>query len=128
MNLSIADEFPGLSLIQEKKNDKLCWQFIMGLEEKFYLLLTFLNQSKTAELLSRIIPCLLREEPYVEAHQFSPNDPCLPLFPKKYKIFKILFKNCQENNFSDCKDISQSGICCFGNLKESSLKSCMTCD
>lgn len=129
MNLSIVDEFPGLSVNPgEKKIDKLCWQFIMHLEEKLYLLVIDISQPKIAELLSRIIPCVLREEPYLEAHRFPPVILVSLSFSKKYKIFKIFIKTCQENNFSDCKDISQSGICYFGNLKETSFKSCTTCD
>lgn len=74
--------------IQEKKIDKLCWQFIMHLEEKLYLLVINISQPKTAELLSRIMPCVLREEHYLEAHRFSPSDPCLPLFLQEIQIFQ----------------------------------------
>lgn len=89
MNLSIVDEFPGLSVNPgEKKIDKLCWQFIMHLEEKLYLLVIDISQPKIAELLSRIIPCVLREEPYLEAHRFSPSDPCLPLFLQEIQNFQ----------------------------------------
>lgn len=44
MNLSTVDEFPGLSANPEKKKLTNCWQFIMGLEEKLYLLVIDISQ------------------------------------------------------------------------------------
>ena len=123
MNIAIV-EFPGLSANPEKKKiDKLQWQFLMSLEEKLYLLVINISQPIKD---SRTI--IQEKNPTWKPIGFPTMILVSLSFPKKYKIFKILIKTCQENNFSDCEDISQSGICSFGNFKESSFKSCTTCD
>lgn len=64
----------------------------MGLEEKFYLLPTFLNQSKTTELLSRIIPCLLREDLTWKPIGFPPMILVSLFFPRNTKFSKYCLK------------------------------------